>query len=194
MRLADDSFELKLGAKTFVLRPTLRAAFTLNLSHDSFQSLDQAIAEGNLSACVHLITATCTDEAAWHAYGMSTDRPVAGELLGARDQLREFLLILAGANNTDSKPTAGKPMPFDEYFTKLFQIGTGWLGWTPDQTWSATPAEILNAREGRMEMLKALFGKRDDDQSVDVADGSLASMRDDLNAIGNLNNHVLGAR
>lgn len=138
MRLAACGFSLQLGSRVYTLRPTLRAAFHLHHKY-GFPALHQAVAEGSFTAIMDLITAT------------SDTVPVASlrSILEAREQLVEFILILSGADTSDDKPASGKPMPFDEYFARLFQLGTGWLGWTPEATWSATPAEILSAREDR---------------------------------------------
>ncbi|MGY4351558.1 hypothetical protein ACVWXM_008051 [Bradyrhizobium sp. GM7.3] len=54
-----------------------------------------------------------------------------------------------------------------------------------DDTWEATPAEIINAQKGRMGMLKALFGSKEQTDAPDVS-----SIKADLNAIGDLTNHV----
>jgi hypothetical protein len=184
MPLSDDNFVITLGDRTLVLRPTLRAAFHLHQRY-GFQALSREIAEGSFTAIVDLLNATSTT---------TPDIPLHA-LLSDRDTLLEFVLVLAGSSGTKSdKPQPGKsakPISFDEYFTRLFQIGTGWLGWTPDDTWNATPAEILTAHQGRVEMLKAIFGKGDDEPSADIADGSLAGIRDGLNAIGDLQNHVM---
>lgn len=174
MRLAANTFALQVGDRSFDLKPSLRAAFHLHHKY-GFQELSQAIADGSFTAIMDLITAT------------SEVTPIAPlrDILDAREQLLEFVLILSGAEPSDSK-SSGKPMPFGEYFTKLYQIGTGWLGWTPDDTWDATPAEIMNAHTGRLDMLKTLFGSKSEDD-----DGSLASVdKADLNAIGDLTNHV----
>lgn len=177
MRLAANTFALQLGDKSYDLKPSLRAAFQLHRKY-GFPELYQAIADGSFTAIMDLITAT------------SEVTPIASisTILDAREQLLEFVLILSGAEASDEK-TSGKPMPFDEYFTKLFQIGTGWLGWTPEDTWDATPAEIMNAHAGRLDMLKAVFGSGKDDQS-----GSEGPSKADLNAIGDLTVHSLGAR
>lgn len=189
MRLAANTFALQLGDKSFDLKPSLRAAWTLFDKYDGFHNLSRYLAEGSITTATDIINATITDQNAWANYALAGNAVVC-DLLAAMDQLQECVLLLAGidSNSTD-KPHTGKPMQFDEYFTKLYQIGTGWLGWTPDDTWDATPAEIMNAHTGRLDMLKALFGSKSDD------DGSLASVdKADLNAIGNLTVHSLGAR
>lgn len=174
MRLAANSFALHLGDKSFDLKPSLRAAFDLHHKY-GFQELSQAILDGSFTAIMDLITAT------------SAVTPIAPlrDILDARDQLLEFVLILSGADTSNDQRSSGKPMSFDDYFTKLYQIGTGWLSWSPSQTWDATPAEIMNAHAGRLDMLKAIFGSGKDDQT-----GSEPPSKDDLNAIGDLTNHV----
>jgi hypothetical protein len=190
MRLADDEFKLDLGTRSFTLRPTLRAAFALNLKHDGFQSLSRSIAEGSFSACDDLISASCTNDRLWTDYTVMGDMKAVREVLAARDQLLEFVLILAGANSKSDEPAkAGKPISFEEYHTKLFQIGTGWLLWTPEATWNATSAEIINAHIGRRAMLTAVYGgKRDDEETIEAQGGKLdAKARAELNALGDLN-------
>ncbi len=181
-RLADDNFLVTIGDSTLVLRPSLRAASTLHRRYNGFQKLARDLADGHFSAVIDLIE-TCSDT-----------HPTAtiAEMLAARDRLIEFVLILAGAGEKTDQPQTAKPISFDEYHAHLFKIGTGWLGWTPHDTWSATPAEILAAREGRLELLKVIFGSKQDEQSADIADSSLDAVRDQLNAIGDLENHVMG--
>lgn len=187
MRLAANTFALQLGDKSFDLKPSLRAAFILYERYDGFHNLSRHLADGSLTAALDIMSATIVDAKAWGEYALPANGAVVRELMAATGDLIEFVMLLAGADEKASeRPQTGKPMPFDEYFTHLFQIGTGWLGWTPDDTWEATPAEIVNAQKGRMEMLKALFGSKE--QSADVAD--VSSIRDDLNAIGDLTNHV----
>ena len=61
-----------------------------------------------------------------------------------------------------TKASSGKSESLADYFTQLYKIGTGWLGWSPEQTWDATPAEIRAAYEGRIDLLKTIFGAKDD--------------------------------
>lgn len=46
-----------------------------------------------------------------------------------------------------------------EYHAWLFQVATGWLGWSPAETFAATIPEILLAHRGRSDLLAAIFGK-----------------------------------
>lgn len=187
MRLAANTFALQLGDKSFDLKPSLRAAFILYERYDGFHNLSRQLAEGSLTAALDIISATIVDAEAWGKYALPANGAVVRDLLAATSDLIEFVLVLAGADGKPGgKVDAGKPIPFDEYFTQLFQIGTGWLGWTPDDTWEATASEIINAQKGRMDMLKALFGSKE--QTADAAD--LGSIKADLNAIGDLTNHT----
>jgi len=69
------------------------------------------------------------------------------------------ILALAGVDtDNQSESNSGKSIPFAEYHAKLFRIGTGWLGWSPETTWNATAAEILEAYSGHIEMLRAIHG------------------------------------
>ncbi|MGX4772507.1 hypothetical protein ACWAUC_22265 [Bradyrhizobium guangdongense] len=187
MRLAANTFALQLGGRSFDLKPSLRAAFILWERYDGFHNLSRHLAEGSVTAALDIISATIVDAKAWGEYALPANGAIVRDLMAATADLIEFVLVLAGADEKASdKPSTGKPMPFDEYFTQLFEIGTGWLGWTPDHAWDATIAEIHAAQRGRMAMLKALFGSKE--QSTDVAD--VSSIKDDLNAIGDLTNHV----
>jgi hypothetical protein len=59
---------------------------------------------------------------------------------------------------------------FSEHLTNLYRIGTGWLGWTPETTLGATPAEITEAYKGRVEMLRAVFGGDDKPKRARTSD------------------------
>ena len=61
-------------------------------------------------------------------------------------------------DTTSTSTTPEKPVPWSEAYAQLYQIGTGWLGWTPAETWSATPTEITQALEGRVAHLIAMNG------------------------------------
>jgi hypothetical protein len=79
--------------------------------------------------------------------------------------LAQFALAIAGPDPDappEPAPTTGERMTPEEVFTHLFEIATGWLGWTPEEAWNATIPEIIAAHRGRtdmiMDVLKAVFG------------------------------------
>ncbi len=60
-------------------------------------------------------------------------------------------------------------MSFDEYFGVLYRYGTGWLGWSHEQTMATPMPLILEAQAGRIEMitmlLKAVFPTKESGRS-----------------------------
>lgn len=191
MRLAEDEITISLPPKTFVLRATLRAAFQLNKSYGGFSNLAQAISAGSVVACCDIIKHACLNPQSLSEFVRTLEHgPLADAISGNREQFLEFVLILSGARHDVDAAQPGEPITFDEYHTKLFQIGTGWLGWTPEDTWECTAAEIINAQTGRLAMLAAIFGngKGDTDEEIDTKD---SGARAELNALGDLSVHSM---
>jgi hypothetical protein len=187
MRLANSEIAISLDNETIHLRASLRAAYRLERSYEGFQNLSQAIALCSLGALVDVIREGCPDPTAvdrfFNALSATSVNETVNEL---REPFLRFVLLLAGVDEQNQPgSTSGTPIPFEEYFTKLFRIATGWLGWTPEQAWNATPAEIIEAQLGRSEMLAAIFGTKGQDEATTVTD--IASIRDRLNAIGDTN-------
>lgn len=189
MRLANDEMAISLGMETIRLRPTLRAAFRLEQRYEGFQNLSREISLCSASAITDVIREACINAGAVSLFLKHADEnPFLELLLEIRGSLLRFVLMLAGVDDAPAQDATGEPIPFGEYFTKLYRIATGWLGWTPEQAWSATPAEIIEAHRGRTEMLAAIFGgkAKEDDTITD-----LASARDRLNALGNQSIHSM---
>jgi hypothetical protein len=68
-----------------------------------------------------------------------------------------------GAGASDAPRTT-----WADHHRKLFLIATGWLGWTPADAWEATPVEILTAYEGRVDMLRTIFGGKDEEPAANL--------------------------
>lgn len=153
MRLAAD-ITIELAGETIHLRPTLRAALRLSRRPGGFAALAEQMADQSLTAMcevladhVHMDRLGIARANVWDA---RHDLPVP---------LLAYIAALVGADDeTAAKRSDASRMTFADYFQKLFVLGTGWLGWSPEQTWNATPAEIVTAYEGRLEMLAAIFG------------------------------------
>ncbi|MGN7960889.1 hypothetical protein ACTJKP_08620 [Brucella sp. 22210] len=77
---------------------------------------------------------------------------------------------LSGASDTPQTDTDQPDRTPEAYYLRLFQIGTGVLGWTPKDTWNATPTEITLAYRARTEfvadILKSIFGTTDEKTSL----------------------------
>ncbi|TCT12663.1 tail assembly chaperone [Tepidamorphus gemmatus] len=171
MRLAADEITIKVGSETVRLRPTLRAAMRLEARHGGMTGLFRAIADGSLTVIADVIS-ECSDRPTM--VPVILGNPSFGGLHGTLDGITEPLIRLVGLfagidmdnpPGHEPAPADAPPVSFADYIEALFGIGTGWLGWTPEQTWNATPAEILAARKGRIAMLTELFGtgERPDD-------------------------------
>jgi hypothetical protein len=79
------------------------------------------------------------------------------------DRLSEFILALLNVKpeNTTLENKSATETDFITVLENLFEIGTGWLSWTPEQTWNASPAEIVAAHKGRLALLKGIFGSKE---------------------------------
>lgn len=155
-----DIITVSIGGEAIELRPSLRFAIRLERRPGSFAGLLREIMDGSLTAACEIIRD--------HAdIPMLETRILDNGLDPLREPLVRYVLALTGMDDTpepanDNGRAKGKSQPFGEYLAGLYKTGTGWLGWTPQETLDATPAEIMLAHEGRMSMLKAIFGSSDD--------------------------------
>lgn len=157
-RLADDII-IHIGDEAITLRPCLCFAMRLDRRPGSFAQLGKEIMDGSLSAACEIIRD--------HADISMLETRI---LDNGIDRLKWPLVAYLGAcmgldpadasepTNGNDRPSKGKPQTTADFLTGLYRIGTGWLGWTPAETLYATPAEIIEAQTGRMDMLKAIFG------------------------------------
>ena len=176
-----------LGRSFVTLRPTLRAAATLHQRWGGFAPLLKAVSQGNHSAICDLIRASAITDASGVLDTIKYEA-LHYSLHSLAEPLARFVLSLAGVDEGQESRNEGEPITFDEFHHRLFEIATGWLGWSPDQAWNATPAEILAAQKGRLELLKAIFGgKGDSEETIDATPGKIDPVaRAKLNAIGDL--------
>lgn len=163
MRLASDPITIAVDGVSATLRPSLRAAYHLQRRH-GFPALITAVIEGDLSRIADMISFGSTDASALPAFLREIEQRGAMRVDLIRPALFAFIGALIGRDETDDAPTSGKTITFEEHFTGLFEIGTGWLGWSPEATWNATPGEIIAAQRGLIAKLKAIHGSTDTDQ------------------------------
>ncbi|WP_333822421.1 hypothetical protein [Pinisolibacter sp.] len=160
-RLAEEII-VHLAGEAIMLRPSLRHALRLERRPGSFKAVLDGIEEGSLTVAAEIIRP--------HAHDVTLDAIFAAGLAKLREPLTLYVLGCAGID-PETAPArrakaSGKPLPsvpFSEHLASLYRIGTGWLGWTPDVTLDATPAEITEAYRGRVEMLRSIFGSSEDD-------------------------------
>lgn len=156
MRLAH-RIEITLAGEVIVLHPALRHAINLERRPGSFKQLLHDVQDESLSAACAIIDMHYPDPLLpqW-IFDAGLDR--------LKGPLTDYILHCAGID-PEARPSANdnardkRPsVPFRDHLARLYRIGTGWLGWTPQDTLDATPTEIMQAYEGRMEMLRAIFG------------------------------------
>lgn len=173
------------------LRADLRALATIASKYHDLANLYGRIADFDWTATLDLIAATCTDpdnttfpaDPDW-VHPRSLDEfftSVTPQLLG-------FIERIASVDHGDSAEPSD-PITLTEFIQRLFKIGAGWLEWSPDDVWAATPAEILLAREGLIEKLIMIHGSADADKEgiqkpINGSTGFSEADRNRLNALG----------
>lgn len=160
-----DRIIVTLGDEAYELRPSLRHAMVLARREGGFQALAREIEEGSLTAAIAILRPQVEPEASpiLDTFGFR----VLAALRDLRAPLAAFLSACAGFD-PDNPPKDGKVqkiVPFPEYLAGLYRVGTGWLGWTPEQTLDAIPVEIIEAHRGRLDMLKTIFGSSEDSKA-----------------------------
>ena len=167
--LATTDTVLEHDGETVRLRPSVRAA-TVLLNEHRFGSIGHHIVTGKLSMVLAVAEATADDPEAAHR--LITRRVEENGALALTDWVEPLCFLVADCFGIDAdaehaaerdQPEPGKPLDFGKALTDLYEIGTGWLGWTANDTWQATPAEIMAAHRGLMAKLKAIHGSADEE-------------------------------
>ena len=169
-RPASDEITLAHGDITVRLRPSLRAASTLERSHDGFANLFRRIEQFHTGTVREIILIAATDRKGAAAFLDTVSRlPICRFVEIAQASLARLCMGFIPAVDPDQKPRPNaKPTPWHEFYSGLFRTATGWLHWTPEQAWNATPTEISEAFAGHIAMLKAIHGSSDDAEKQDA--------------------------
>lgn len=191
MRLeANDSVTVPFALGEITLRVSLRAAYQLERKFDGFANLVHQLSACSVSAASAVIKAGAPDQHDKLTRFLDDEdcAPLLPQLREIIPHLIRYVVLLAGSDEQadNNKPT-GDPISFQQFYENLYRIGTGWLGWTPADTWEATPAEIIEAYKGRQDLLKAIFGSNEGGKTtIDASKGAPAELKHRLNAIGDL--------
>ena len=158
MSLAPDPIRVRIGGTAHELRPTLRAALALVRRHDDLVTLARAIDGGSVTACRDVLAYAAPD--APDLFTILDGARLADALASLKGPMLRFVLALTTpAADEDKAPAKDEaPITFTARFERLFALGTGALGWSPRETWDASPAEIVAAYKGRCELLSLIFG------------------------------------
>lgn len=158
----DDEFTLSHGGNTVRLRPSLRAAMRLERLLDGFGPLITMLDQFDTATIRNMILIAASDYSAAQRFLASiSNQPLQTYRHAVTASLSSLLAAFFPSETTDTtstNTTPEKPVPWSEAYAQLYQIGTGWLGWTPAETWTATPTEITQALEGRVAHLIAMNG------------------------------------
>lgn len=158
------------------LRASLRAAVAIDAMPGGFPETWNQIARQSYSAIRAVLLATAEDRQEAHAFLAAIARqPLSRFVPDAQAACLAILAALITPGDDDaveaSSPggASGKPMPLREYHKTLFQYATGWLGWSPSETWNASPAEIEAAFAAHVDRLVKLTPGLSDAQNTDSA-------------------------
>lgn len=174
-RLAYEEFRIEVDGEEIILRPTLRAASLILTRHD-LTSLFRSLLETNVGTIADLIRVGSGQRLPHLHYALVANLHDLHERGPIVETLKAYLVALVNVGADDenakrtkptkrskSKPNDLKP---DEFIGTLFAMGSGVLGWSPEQTWSATPSEIAAAHDARISLigdfLKVVVGGGDD--------------------------------
>lgn len=185
------AFEIVLQGHdhTVTLRASLRAAVTLDNMTGGIPEVCDQISRLSYTAIRGAILATATDRQEAHRFLAATaDKPLSESLPDAQ---AACLAVLASflpqpAEAAQSRATTAEAMPLRAYFQTLYEYATGWLGWTPAETWAASPAEIETAFAAHVDRLVKLTPGLSEDRDQPSASASTAYTAERLREIEEL--------
>ncbi|MBY2961688.1 hypothetical protein ACC755_21275 [Rhizobium ruizarguesonis] len=153
-RPAYEEVTIAHGGSTVTLRPSLRAAMTLEARH-GFPALYRALDDLNLTIISEIILTGSINRQDAAAFLFSqSGKPLFPFFVAVRQPLVELISMLTPAPYPKAQASSGKPLTWAEAYTALYEYATGWLGWTPDTAWNATPTEIDRAYAAHIDRLE----------------------------------------
>lgn len=157
-RPAYEEVEIAIGTAAVRLRPSLRAAISLEREF-GLPGLVQHVMQCNVGSLAKIIRESAVDRQAAERVIASFGRVSVSQIADASTEpLFRLINCFVPRRDKSQGEATGKPMPWAEFYRELFRLGTGWLGWSAKATWNATPAEISDAFEGLHAKLKAIHG------------------------------------
>lgn len=173
---AYDEIAMEYGGNIVFLRASLRAATLIEKMDGGFAGVLQKLQQGHTRTLRDIVLNSATDRTT----ALALLDTMQDENLSVIQQtlIAPAFAILTALMTPDlstEKPTPtatttakAKPVAWADFYSELYQIATGWLGWTPDAAWNATIPEITNAFQGHMDMLKAIHGGGDDAEQSNI--------------------------
>lgn len=160
MRIGE-TVSITLAGQEIILRPTLREALRLERRKGGMYRLGEGLCEHSLeAACLLIASHTNMQFLPNRVYDAGVDKLAPHltyyllGLMGADPDAPRY----DGASRDNEPPRDEQSRSYLPILTRLFALGTGWLGWSPEATFDASPREILAAYQGRLDMLRSIFG------------------------------------
>lgn len=151
-------------------RPTLRAAHNLNQHHGDVGAVVMRSLNGQISALFDMVREGCADTLSAERFERAAALPLAGWHTPAVSEFASkfgpALLCVDLDAVADEPPRPIEPTPYNKVLVDLYAKATGWLGWSPEEAWNATPLEIVTAVNAHVEKLKLMAGAKDDDEDT----------------------------
>lgn len=164
MRPAYEQVTIAHSGNTVTLRPSLRAATTLE-ARFGYPAMFRALDEGSFTMIseIILVASSSQQDAAAFLVGIH-GKPLSHFFDATQAKLFQLVIMFTPAPDKNAKPNngSGKPVAWPDFYADQYEKATGWLGWTPEQAWNATPTEIDRAFSGHLAKLKAIHGSGDD--------------------------------
>lgn len=170
MPLGSDEITIKIGALPIRLRASLRAAMRLERRQGGFGAIMQRLGDGSLSTAADIIAECSVEHHDVETVLDVLEHVTLGKVLPLiTPSLVDLVFALAGLDpdapaSTDAE--TADAISYAAHHVRLYRIATGWLGWSPAEAWDASPAEILEAYRGRVDLLKAIFGGGDEPEKA----------------------------
>ncbi|MBN9450472.1 MAG: phage tail assembly chaperone [Bosea sp.] len=149
LRPAYDEIVLDHGSHAVILRPSLRAASTLE-RNIGFDRLFQRIGEFHTGTVREIILTAATDrkDATRFLRSLESKSLLTFQRIA---QIPAAQLVVGFMPQSEGNSAShSKAVPWREAYRNLFRAATGILGWSPEEAWNATPTEINEAFIGRV--------------------------------------------
>lgn len=146
LRPAYDEIVLEHGSHAVILRPSLRAASTLERSI-GFDRLFQRIAEFHTGTVREIILTAATNRRDAARFLRSLEgKSLLTFMQIAQIPAHRLCMGFFPAPDDGAKPARGFPaIPLRNVYRNLFRAATGKLGWSPEEAWNATATDINEA-------------------------------------------------
>lgn len=155
--------DLDHGGQTVTLKASLRAATAIENTPGGIAGAYEGLLSQTFTTIRAVILATATDRRDAQAIlAAIASKPLSHFVADAQAACLAVLAAILTTGDDDAAEassrgsTSGETMPLRKYFQTLYRYSTGWLGWSPTDTWAASPAEIETAFAAHIDRLVKL--------------------------------------